>query len=200
MKFPPPKLSFGNTPGAVQMRDEPYPFGTRFDILYLSDFHFHGGSGTLAAALLGQVQQAAPGLILLGGDYADTRAGLLPLAQFVRGAARVAPVLAIAGNHDFFLGIALVRRTLVAAGAQWLEGHCASFQPAENQKLLLMGNYAAGPVPAARAGLLRVLCAHHPPAQSALPAAYDLLLAGHLHGGQVVGWQHRGELYPGRVL
>jgi predicted MPP superfamily phosphohydrolase len=200
MKFRLPNLTFGNSPGAVQIRDESYPFGARFEILYLSDFHFHAGSAALAAALLTQVQQAAPGLILLGGDYADTRAGLVSLAQFVRGAARVAPVLAVAGNHDFFLGIELVRRALLAAGAQWLEGRHARFRLDEAHELLLAGNYAAGHAGPPRPGLLRILCAHYPPATRALPATHELLLAGHLHGGQVVGWQLRNELYPGRFF
>lgn len=198
MKLQWPKLTFGNAPEAVLLRDEYFPFGARLDILYLSDFHFTGRSEARAGALLAQVGALRPGLILLGGDYADTRAGLLPLARFARGAARVAPVLAVAGNHDVFLGMVLVRQTLLAAGAQWLEGHCARFQLDAEHAVLVIGNYAAQQASTTQPGLLRVLCAHHPPAGPALPAGFDLVLAGHLHGGQVVGWQHGGNLFPGR--
>ena len=193
-----PKLTFGNAPEAVRLRDEHFPFGARLDILYLSDFHLTGRSQARAAALLAQIRALRPGLILLGGDYADTRAGLLPLARFARGAARVAPVLAVAGNHDVFMGVALVRQTLLASGAQWLEGPCARFQLDAAHAVLVVGNYAAQEACSAQTGLMRVLCAHRPPAGPVLPSGHDLVLAGHLHGGQLVGWQHRGELFPGR--
>ncbi|MCI1186565.1 metallophosphoesterase [Hymenobacter sp. DH14] len=200
MKLPWPELTVGNAPTAVLLRDEYYPFGARLDMLYLSDFHFTGRSRARAAALLAQVQALRPGLILLGGDYADTRAGLLPLAHFARGAARVAPVLAVAGNHDVFLGTTLVRQTLQAAGAQWLEGRCARFRLDAAHAVHIAGNYSAPEPGGLQPGLLRVLCAHYPPAGPALPPAYDLILAGHLHGGQVVGWQRQGHLFPGRWL
>lgn len=200
MKFPGPKLTFGNAPAPVLLRDEYHPFGARLDMLYLADFHFTGRSTARAAALLAQVQALRPGLILLGGDYADARAGLLPLARFARGVAQVAPVLAVAGNHDVFLGTKLVQQTLLAAGAQWLEGRCARFQLDATHAVLVAGNYADPARSHPQPGLLRVLCAHYPPAGPVLPAAYDLVLAGHLHGGQVVGWQQHGSLFPGRWL
>lgn len=194
-----PELTFGNPPRPVLVRDECCAFGPPLDVLYLSDFHFTGRSEARAEALLAQVRRLAPSLILLGGDYADTRAGLGPFGQFVQAAAGLAPVLAVAGNHDVFLGCELVRRTVVAAGAQWLEGRSAHFQLGPAHALLVLGNYAAASVPA-RPGLLRLLVAHEPPAGTLLPRTADLLLAGHLHGGQAVAWQRGPDLYPGRWL
>src|SRR5699024_9398429 len=64
--------------------------------------------------------------------------------------------------------------------------------------VLVAGNYAAPAPQENSAHLFSVLCAHYPPAGLTWPAAYNLVLAGHLHGGQVVGWQRHGSMFPGR--
>jgi predicted MPP superfamily phosphohydrolase len=156
-------------------------------VLYASDLHL-GRRWTRAVPgqLLRAAREAAPDLILLGGDLADNRQGLPALTECVRDLANVAPVHAVPGNHDERPGLSAVRAAVEAGGGHWLPD-----RPIE------------GPVridgkidPAAHAGP-RLLCAHYPgdfPAAAA--AGYGLVLAGHLHGGQCVLATRGGRLYP----
>jgi uncharacterized protein len=156
-------------------------------LLYASDLHL-GRQWTRAVPgqLVRAVHEAAPELILLGGDLADNRHGLAALAGCVRDLVEVAPVHAVPGNHDESAGVAEVRGAVEAGGGHWLPD-----RPIE------------GPVridgridPEAYAGR-RLLCTHHPGEFVAAAAAgYDLVLAGHLHGGQCVLATRRGRLYP----
>src|SRR5205807_2464298 len=47
--------------------------------------------------------------------------------------------------------------------------------------------------------ITQVLCLHDPAgfADPTIAGAYDLVLAGHLHGGQFVLFERRSRLYPG---
>lgn len=45
------------------------------------------------------------------------------------------------------------------------------------------------------------MCAHNPRIwKAAGRAGYDLVLAGHLHGCQLVAWQYRDRLFPGAIF
>jgi len=189
------KLQFRNS-GPVLVREEQHPFGQLLDILYLADFHFTAGSTKRAKALADQVISLQPQVVLLGGDYADTPRGLKAFVEFIRAIAARMLVVAVAGNHDW-----LYRRRLPElvqkAGGTWLA-------TGQTQQVVLAGGYqlhiaapdALSVSPAHK--VLRVLCAHQPPNFAQLYANYDVLFAGHLHGGQLVLWQRNNELYPGR--
>ncbi|RTQ50224.1 hypothetical protein EJV47_11375 [Hymenobacter gummosus] len=169
-------------------------------LLYLSDLHFTARSDALAARIAALGAAEAPQLILLGGDYADTPGGRRPLARLVAELARLAPTLAVAGNHDRWLGLGAIRAAITDAGGQWLEGQRRQLQLG-GLRLHLDGNLPPEPGALARqAGQLRLLCAHRPPNLARLHPHYDLILAGHLHGGQVVLWQRGAQLFPGRWL
>jgi predicted MPP superfamily phosphohydrolase len=156
-------------------------------VLYASDLHLgRWWTRAVPGQLVRAAREAAPDLILLGGDLADNSRGLPALGECVRDLAAVAPVYAVPGNHDERAGLAEVRAAVEAGGGRWLPD-----RPVE------------GPVridgridPAPHAGP-RLLCTHHPgefPAAAA--AGYGLVLAGHLHGGQCVLAKCRGRLYP----
>ncbi|GAB3834757.1 metallophosphoesterase [Hymenobacter jeollabukensis] len=170
-------------------------------LLYLSDLHFTARSDAAAARISALAAAEAPQLILLGGDYADTPGGRRPLARLVTDLARLAPTLAVAGNHDQWLGLAAIRESITGAGAHWIEGRRHQHRTAGGLLLHIDGNVR--PEPAAlsqQAGQLRLLCAHRPPDLRRLHPHYDLILAGHLHGGQLVLWQRGAQLYPGRLF
>ncbi len=156
-------------------------------VLYASDLHL-GRRWTRAVAgqLVRAAREAAPDLILLGGDLSDNRRGLPALRECVRELTQMAPVHAVPGNHDQRPGLDAVRAAVEAGGGHWLPD-----RPIESP-LRIDGRI----VPACAAGP-RLLCAHYPsdfPAAAA--AGYGLVLAGHLHGGQCVLAMRRGRLYP----
>lgn len=156
-------------------------------LLYASDLHLgRWWTRSVPGQLVRAVQEAAPHLILLGGDLADNRRGLPALRKCVRDLVELAPVHAVPGNHDERAGLAAVRTAVEAGGGHWL-----SDRPIEGPVRI------DGRIDAAAHTGPRLLCTHHPgDFPAAVAAGYALVLAGHLHGGQCVLATHRGRLYP----
>jgi predicted MPP superfamily phosphohydrolase len=168
--------------------------GRPWRLFYASDLHFTARRRSLAAHLVAAAEDERPDAVLLGGDLIDRRTGLELLAATVRQLTTLAPVLAVPGNHDAWLGLAAVRAAVRAAGGQWLPDADAALHRPGNAPLHLHAR-----VERREAGeAARVLVAHSPEVITAAAAAgYDLVLAGHLHGGQCVLWRRGPRLYPG---
>lgn len=164
-------------------------FGLGKRILFASDLHLRKGAAShIVAGILDIATQQRPDVILLGGDLVDWSSGVEPLRRLVEAMARIAPVGAVGGNHDHWIGLAEVRRAVLDGGGHWLEdkpirwadGAVAYGSP--EQKLLPAGCH--------------ILCAHDP-RPSAARRGFHLVLSGHLHGGQFVFFERGGRLYPG---
>jgi uncharacterized protein len=170
---------------------------TRHDayrVLYASDIHLRKGrSDVLCRQVLESVTRCNPDVVLLGGDLVDRRSELIKLSELVRKVHEVAPVLAIGGNHDRRIGINRVRDAVVAGGGRWIDDGSARVTN-RGRLLVISGPDTAAPVD----GHVRVLCAHDPRIwKTSRHAGYDLVLAGHLHGCQLVACQYRDRLFPG---
>jgi len=163
--------------------------GVKKRILFASDLHLRKhGPRRIVDGLVEIALTECPDLVLLGGDLVDWTSGMEALQSLVRSLSRVAPVGAVAGNHDRWIGVARVRAAVLAGGGLWLEdapwflsSDCSVYGSSKQ------------PVQAAS---YHLLCTHHPGA-SALGHHFDLTLSGHLHGGQFVFYQRHGRLYPG---
>jgi len=161
-------------------------------VLFASDLHLRKhGPRHIVDGLVEIAARECPDLVLLGGDLVDWTSGMEALQSLVRRLSRVAPVGAVAGNHDRWIGVARVRAAVLAGGGRWLEdapwfltSDCAVYGSSEQ------------PVQSAS---YHLLCTHHPGA-AALGRHFDLTLSGHLHGGQFVFFQRNGRLYPGAFL
>ena len=155
-------------------------------LLYASDLHLgHRWTAAVPDRLLDAARIARPDLILLGGDLVDNRNALPELRRAVGALLAVAPVGAIPGNHDKRAGAGAVETAVRAAGGRWLPDEPLE-SPVRIDGAILES--AAHP---------RILCAHDPSHfPAAVAAGYDLVLAGHLHGGQCVGFARGGKQYP----
>ncbi len=166
-------------------------------LLYVSDIHLRNGrSATLCRQVLDAAERGRPDAVLLGGDLLDNRSELPVLTALVRELDSAAPVFAIGGNHDHQIGLDRVRVAVLDGGGHWI--HDSAAIVAHRGRLIsLAGPQAAAPV----AGHVRVLCAHNPQIwKTSRHTGYDLVLAGHLHGCQVVAGTYRDRLFPGALF
>jgi len=166
-------------------------------LLYVSDIHLRTGrSETLCRQVLDVVADCHPDLVLLGGDLADGLSELASLSGLVRRLSDIATVLAIGGNHDRRVGLARVRAAVEQAGGLWIHDGTARVTH-RNRAIVISGPDAAS----TDDGDVRVLCAHNPRVwKAARLAGYELVLAGHLHGCQIVGWKYQDRLFPGALF
>jgi uncharacterized protein len=183
---------------ALHVREE--RLSTRPDacrLVYVSDIHLrHRRSDTLLRQVLGAVAGCAPDVVLLGGDLVDRSSELGRLSDLVDQLQDVATVLAIGGNHDQQVGLDRVRGAVEDAGGLWI--HAGTAVVTHRARVIAVsGPDATSPVD----GHVRILCAHDPRVwKTSRHAGYDLVLAGHLHGCQIVACEFRDRLFPGAIL
>jgi predicted MPP superfamily phosphohydrolase len=184
--------------GALRIREERLATGEHgCRLLYVSDIHLRRRrSGRLAEQVVDAVTRGRPDMVLLGGDLADGASELAALSTLVRDIGRSAPVLAVGGNHDRQLGMDRVRDAVVQGGGRWIHDGVAHM---EHRRRVIA---VQGPDAAPRSdGDVRVLCAHNPRIwKTARHGGYDLVLAGHLHGCQLVACEYRDRLFPGAIF
>jgi predicted MPP superfamily phosphohydrolase len=166
-------------------------------LLYVSDIHLRNGRAeTLCRQVLDAVARTNPDVVLLGGDLVDDPTQLQSLCKLVCDLREAAPVLAIGGNHDWHVGIDRVREAVTQGGGQWIHDRIA--RVAHGPRVIAISGPDAAPH---FDGHVRVLCAHNPRIwKTSRRAGYDLVLAGHLHGCQLVAWEQGDRLYPGAIL
>ena len=183
---------------ALQVREE--RLSTRPDacrLAYVSDIHLRRGrSATLLRQVLDAVTGCAPDMVLLGGDLVDRSSELSRLSELVGRLQDVATVLAIGGNHDQRVGLDHVRGAVEDAGGLWIHGGSALVTH-RGRAIAVSGPGATAPVD----GHVRILCAHDPRVwRASRHAGFDLVLAGHLHGCQIVACEYRDRLFPGAIF
>jgi uncharacterized protein len=166
-------------------------------LLYVSDIHLRNGrSDMLCRQLLDSVTRCQPHVVLLGGDLVDRRSELVRLSELVREVHQRAPVFAIGGNHDWLVGIDSVREAVMRGGGQWIDDGSACVTH-EGRQIVISGPASAAHVD----GHVRVLCAHNPRIwKTSRHRGYDLVLAGHLHGCQLVACEYKDRLFPGALF
>jgi predicted MPP superfamily phosphohydrolase len=166
---------------------------------FATDIHFESDRPT---ALLERgvtlLNDAAPDLILLGGDYVNSSADGFerPLALLGRLRAPLG-VYAVLGNHDYWAGGDYIAARLASVGIRVLRNEAERMIAPNGTPWWLVGTDSASrshiDVEQAFACLpprgFRLLLAHEPEVADAVAARglrADLQLSGHSHGGQIV--------------
>jgi len=163
-------------------------------LLYVSDIHLRSGRAeTLSRQVVDAAIRSRPDAVLLGGDLVDGRSQLNTLSELVRRLSGIAPLFAVGGNHDAYVGMADVRDAVVQGNGTWIHDDVAKVTHRE-RVIAVSGPGTTAPVDAH----VRVLCAHNPRIwKTSHQSGYDLVLAGHLHGCQLVAYEYRDRLFPG---
>jgi predicted MPP superfamily phosphohydrolase len=167
--------------------------GTR--ILYLSDFHYNRFGQRLVENVCSAIGDINPEIVLLGGDYADSKKGVYYFKRMMESITWGRKVFAIAGNHDR-RRIRQIKTIVEGCNGVWLEKKSA---------IVDLGNFTIridGGLPATRSSGadFSILCLHRPIDTEGIAHRYQVIFAGHLHAGQMVLWQRANGLYPGRLI
>ncbi len=166
-----------------------------YTIVHLSDLHSQRfGAGQ--SGLLKLAEGLEPDLILLTGDLVDrNRTRLTPALELAEGAAKLAPVFYVTGNHEWSISNREREELLDGlsrAGAVLLDDRWTVLDVGES-RLVLAGlsdqslrNSTAGTLMEGVPEELTILLAHEPQFFTWYASAgADLVFSGHAHGGQI---------------
>jgi uncharacterized protein len=166
-------------------------------IVHLSDFHFGVPSPGVGAAWQAAVwtRERRPDLVAITGDLLTHPRGEPMLRQLVRILPR--PTVAVLGNHDLAISrdpqarvsnlAELEPATLLRDEGRLFELRGRSVWIAgADPRLIVRGRRRLDPNRLARAADLSILLCHYPRVLDQLePGRFDLVLAGHMHDGQI---------------
>ena len=168
--------------------------GATLRIGFASDLH--AGAITprsLIEAAGAALREAAPDLILLGGDFVSLRRrDVEQLREPLAALSAPSGVFAVLGNHDHSVDAALVRSVLAESGIHLLENRSHRLGPPFSNTLVVgLDDHMAGRPDASQAawdaGAATILLVHQPSGiLDAVNRPFDLALAGHTHAGQIV--------------
>lgn len=183
---------------SFEIRKEVYASNNEdsFNILYLSDLHFNGFTGKMIDKIVAAIYELNPALILFGGDYIDSKKGLLYLQELLSSVSDKKNMFAIGGNHDYYFGIQKVEEIFLRNNVNWIEKKSFYFN-VDGTKIRIDGNIV---VEQKTDEGLSILLLHKPLRLNNFGDYYNLAFAGHLHGCQFVLWQSCNSLYPGKFL
>lgn len=184
--------------GALHVREE--RLSTRSDacrLMYVSDIHLRRNrSDLLCQQVIESAKSCKIDAMLLGGDLVDEATELGKLSDLVSALSKVAPLFAVGGNHDQSVGLDRVRNAVVSGGGEWV--HESSTQIFHGSRTIVISGPDTQSLPM---GDFQILCAHNPRVwKAAQSRGFHLVLAGHLHGCQMVAFEYRDRLYPGAIF
>jgi predicted MPP superfamily phosphohydrolase len=156
------------------------PGSCRF--VHFTDFH-HKGDVEYAAEMVRTINQLAPEFVCFTGDLVEDARYAPEALSFIRQIE--APVFGIPGNHDFRIGVPFsdFREAFAATGGAWLADESA-FVAKHDLEIVGMGRKGIRDLPAREASR-RLLLIHYPIVADGVERRFDLILAGHSHGGQI---------------
>lgn len=154
---------------------------TRF--VHFTDFHYKGDA-RYAARVVRTINDLAPQFVAFTGDLVEDKRFAPEALEFIKQIK--APVYGSPGNHDYWCQapFAEYAKMFAATGGEWLVDRAMVLPEHELEIIgMAMGGIQAFQPPLARR---RLLLMHYPQMADTLGGPrFDLILAGHSHGGQV---------------
>ena len=155
----------------------------RLRFVQFTDWHYKGDAA-YAAEVVRTINDLAPEFVCFTGDLVEDRRFAADALRFVREIK--APVYGSPGNHDYWCGapFADYDQAFADTGGAWLVDRSIVLaqHDLEIVGMAVIGIHALKPAQARR----RLLLLHYPEMADRLQGpVFDLILAGHSHGGQV---------------
>jgi uncharacterized protein len=150
--------------------------------VHFSDFH-HKGDIDYAAEVVRTINQLAPDFVCFTGDLVEEERFGPEALSFIQQIE--APVYGVPGNHDFQSGVPFSDFTnaFAATGGAWLPD-ASALVAKHDIEIVGMGRTGLCYLTAPRASR-QILLLHYPAVANGLGRRFDLILAGHSHGGQI---------------
>ncbi|HEV2805362.1 MAG TPA: metallophosphoesterase [Chthoniobacterales bacterium] len=150
--------------------------------VHFTDFHYKGDS-EYAAEVVRTINQLRPDFVCFTGDLVEEARFAPEAFSFIRQIE--SPVYGTPGNHDFQSGVSHsdFASAFAATRGAWLKDDCALLAEHELE-LVGFGRRGVHAFTSPRASR-QVLLLHYPQVANGLGRQFDLILAGHSHGGQV---------------
>lgn len=154
-------------------------------VIHISDIHYKGEREYLAK-VVATINSIGADIVCFTGDLVEDAGHLSECLEILSGIRR--PLYGVPGNHDH-LGLShgqAVRQAFRKTGGDWLVETNVVAMVGALEIVGSSGRAARIPREGIREARKRLLLTHYPDTVGGVPAgAYDLMLSGHTHGGQV---------------
>ena len=149
-----------------------------------SDLHYKGDRAH-AKSVVDKINSLSPDFVCFTGDIIEEEKFLPEALEILSGIKT--PMYGIPGNHDYWSHAPFddIFKCFAATGGAFLEDDQRIIA---GGKINLMGVAHLGPrhpLPSPKPGMKNILLIHYPAWAKEFKQKFDLLLAGHSHGGQV---------------
>jgi predicted MPP superfamily phosphohydrolase len=158
---------------------------TEHRFVHFSDLH-HKGDRKYLQTTVDVINSLSPDFVCFTGDIVERRQFAAEALEGLSGIK--SPVFGVPGNHDFWSGISFgaVRKCFAATGGAWLMGESREIAGGKINLIGLMCLSQAQQVPPSKPQAKNILLMHYPAwMKRRADRKFDLMLAGHSHGGQV---------------
>jgi predicted MPP superfamily phosphohydrolase len=151
--------------------------------IHFTDLH-HKGDSKYLRAVVRRINALAPEFVCFTGDIVEDTRHLDEALDILRGVK--SPMFGIPGNHDYWSGadFGLIDKAFRARGGRWLLDEPVTL--AANDLTIFGDTCTHGPKAVPNPKTKNILLIHYPEwADKVGVGRFDVILAGHSHGGQV---------------
>ena len=155
----------------------------KYHLVHITDIHYRGDDSYLNR-IVDKINKISPDFVCFTGDFVDNTSNLKQ-ALSILGKIRC-PLFGVPGNHEYWSGVSFeeINKTFKGTGGLWLTDQTTQFKDIE---ITGMAHETYKQLPSSGDHLYKKLLLSHYPAmvQQITHDKFDLILAGHSHGGQV---------------
>lgn len=157
--------------------------GPTHRLVHFTDLHYRGDRAMLRG-LVNKINALDPDFVCFTGDIVEEKAHLKEALAVLREIRR--PLFGVPGNHEYWCGAPFdeIAEAFSATGGAWLVDQAVA---SPDGKIIIVGasSHNAGFIKKEPTGK-RLLLTHYPAFADLLKGkTFDLILAGHSHGGQL---------------